>query len=165
MPFQGVVGGILKPLRTFFEKSTRPSVNLRDVTRSDIKICMWKAPITLPEAEEGTAKMLVQILGKHKHWTRSPLPANYMKAFERPTYSFSCISVSLMPAYSERCILPILPVFQFVSDEVEPHLLCLTAQHEEPVTSIRAAKPLEARPIDTEKGPQEARTGVALDFL
>lgn len=85
-------GGLKPPA----EDRTRPSVDLKDVTRSDVRICMWKPPSNAAEAAQGTAQMLLKLFERRKNWTRPPLPPNYMHAFERTTYSLDCVYVSTM---------------------------------------------------------------------
>ncbi|KAL8431296.1 hypothetical protein ACSSS7_005381 [Eimeria intestinalis] len=73
---------------------SRPPVDLQNVTRSDVRVCMWKPPAGAADAAQGTAQTLLRLLEKRRQWTRPPLPANYMHAFERTTYSLDCVYVS-----------------------------------------------------------------------
>ncbi|KAL8446701.1 hypothetical protein Emag_004649 [Eimeria magna] len=76
------------------KESSRPLVALRNVTRSDVRVCMWKPPADATIAAQGTVQMLLKLFEKRRQWTRPPLPANYMHAFERTTYSLDCVYVS-----------------------------------------------------------------------
>lgn len=68
---------------------------MKDVTKANVQICMWKPPTNEVEAAKGTAQMLVKIVEeRRKLWTHSSLPPNFMHAFERTTYPLDCIYVS-----------------------------------------------------------------------
>lgn len=93
------------------EVHTRPRFSMDDVTKSDVHVCMWKPPADAFEAAQGTAQMLMKIFEKRHMWTRTPLPPNYMHAFERTTYSLDCVYVSkrrhrlddlLIPSWTEQ---------------------------------------------------------------
>ncbi|CDJ42025.1 hypothetical protein, conserved [Eimeria tenella] len=79
------------------EVHTRPRFSMDDVTKSDVHVCMWKPPADAFEAAQGTAQMLMKIFEKRHMWTRTPLPPNYMHAFERTTYSLDCVYHSRSP--------------------------------------------------------------------
>ncbi|KAL8446871.1 hypothetical protein Emed_004750 [Eimeria media] len=73
------------------KESGRPLVDLRNVTKSDVRVCMWKPPADATDAAQGTAHMLFKMFEKRRQWASPPLPANYMHAFERTTYSLDCV--------------------------------------------------------------------------
>ncbi|KAL8438019.1 hypothetical protein Efla_003559 [Eimeria flavescens] len=73
------------------EEATRVPLDLNNVARADVRVCMWKPPGDAAAATRGTAHMLLQLLERRKQWSRPPLPLNYMHAFERTTYSLDCV--------------------------------------------------------------------------
>ncbi|XP_026189930.1 uncharacterized protein LOC34619002 [Cyclospora cayetanensis] len=74
---------------------SRPLIDLNDVTRADVRVCMWKPPANASQAARSTAQMLLKIFEGRRQWNRPPLPPNFMHAFERTTYSLDCVYVSL----------------------------------------------------------------------
>lgn len=99
--FRAFVTGVklesARPSRSSEEVLSRPVVDFSNVTRSDVKVCMWKPPKDAADAANGTAQMLLKLFEKRKQWTKSPLPSNFMSAYERTTYSLDCVYVSEIP--------------------------------------------------------------------